>query len=88
MLFPAETPFPAALTLLRRVARHERDLVGGVAHALPSCHIVCRFCLHSVSPLFSLLPKLLIAFNLPRSLFSSKMEKALMFVDMFVEIFV
>ena len=83
MLFPAETPFPAALTLLGRVARHERDLVGGVAHALPSCHVVFRFCLHSVSPLFSLLPKLLIA-----SLFSSKMQKALMFVDMFVEIFV
>ena len=43
MLFPAETPFPAELTLLGRVAQHERDLVGGVAHALPSCHVVFRF---------------------------------------------
>ena len=43
MLLPAGTPFPAELTLLGRVARHERDLVGGVAHALPSCHVVFRF---------------------------------------------
>ena len=40
MLFPAETPFPAELTLLGRVARHERTVLVVLR---VRCHLVMSF---------------------------------------------